>query len=289
MAGGLKGIGGGNAGGPKKSTRTPRPIKPPGVYVNGKAVAKAVRQGTVAPATAPPPPPQQASLGIEPDALEEFKALAAAGGSPQYAEYLDFSVATRRGLEQELDTVLNALDAASRRQADLHARSADPQSIAGGNGYNENDATKDSGDQELLALLEARNADLETQLTQVWDELLVMDEGQKRLSRGVDDAERGALAAQDRAAKEIVKLRSELSGYAMVVQKLTSSAAYSASPSPIVLTRFRCALLNEPSYRGILLPLLLYFLCFFAKCVLWWRAAAANEFSGTLNSFVAHR
>ena len=218
LAGGLKGIGGGNAGGPKKSTRTPRTIKPPGVYVNGKAVAKAVRQGTAAPAPPLPPPQQQASLGIEPDALEEFKALAAAGGSPQYAEYLDFSVATRRGLEQELDTVLNALDAANRRQADLHARSANSQSNASGDGYSENDAARGNGDQELLTLLEARNADLETQLTQVWDELLVMDEGQKRLSRGVDDAERGALAAQDRASKEIAKLRSELSGCAMIEQ-----------------------------------------------------------------------
>jgi hypothetical protein len=218
LSGGLKGISGGVAGGPKKAARTPRPIKPPGVYVNGKAVAKAARQG---PAAAAPPP--RASLTIEPDALAEFQALAAAGGGgSRYAAYLDFSVAARRLLEQEVDAVVGALDAANRKQADLHARSADSWSAANGSGYLDDDDEPTGGggassgagsDRELLALLEARNADLEGQLTHVWDELLVKDEGQKRLSRGVEDAERGALAAQDRASKEIAKLRSELNGY----------------------------------------------------------------------------
>ena len=221
---GIKGIASG--GGAKAKGRTPRPIKPPGVYVNGKATAKAVRQ-TMKPEEPPPVPPERlealaassaaaaasssaaaaVSLQMDDDALEEYRELAE-GGSSQYSSYLNFSLEARLKLEGDVSEVLGLLETAAGRAGEI-------SSAASSGGWDKSSrpaAAQDlaAADDELLALLEERNADLEGQLTGAWDEVMVKDEGLRRAARALDDAQQRAAAAADRAAKELAKANAEI-------------------------------------------------------------------------------
>ena len=222
---GIKGIASG--GGAKAKGRTPRPIKPPGVYVNGKATAKAVRQ-TMKTEEPPPVPPERlealaassaaaaasssaaaVSLQMDDDALEEYRELAE-GGSSQYSSYLNFSLEARLKLEGDVSEVLGLLETAAGRAGEIS--SAASSTSGGWDKSSRPAAAQDlaAADDELLALLEERNADLEGQLTGAWDEVMVKDEGLRRAARALDDAQQRAAAAADRAATELAKANAEI-------------------------------------------------------------------------------
>jgi hypothetical protein len=209
----LRGIGGGPA---KK--RTPRPIKPPGVYVNGKATSKTERslidQKSSSFSNPPPPPPvrdsvsnhkeqHQESLKMDPDHFEEFQEMNSHGTSQDFRAYADYSVNIREKLEMDMNAVLDMLDQASGTANKLSSESKKP--VVQGNSIADN-----LNDKELLSLVENRNQEVENQLTAVWDQLLLKDEANKKLSSSLEQCQKELLDSQNKAAQEISQSSAKL-------------------------------------------------------------------------------
>lgn len=209
----LKGI----SGGPSKK-RTPRPIKPPGVYVNGKATSKSERammdqKSTSSssfsdPVAAPQPPAVRTetssikkhneSLKMSAEQLEAFEEMISNGSSQEFRAYSDYSLNIREKLELDLNAVLDMLDQASGDMNNLSQESKNTPHTR--NTRDDNDGLSD---RDLLSLLEDRNQVVENQLTAVWDELLVKEEATKQLSLSLDAVQKDLIDSQNKAAQEI--------------------------------------------------------------------------------------
>jgi hypothetical protein len=197
----LKGVSGGKA----NKSRTPRPIKPPGVYVNGKATSKASKTDSATDDAPVPIQPRRevGSMEIEKSKLELYRQQAS-DGSETFQAYLSFSMGARSQLEMDIASAFELLDTAATRFSKICDEHVDVQN-------HPSDDDEEDGGHDLLALLEERNESLESQLTSVWDELLLKDESYKRLSKMFDDFQHETIAAHDKAAKEIARANKELS------------------------------------------------------------------------------
>jgi hypothetical protein len=143
------------------------------------------------------------SLHVDSSALDEFKALAEKG-SDGFRDYLDFSVQARAKLENDVLSVLHLLEEANKCASELES-----ECVQGTSAHHEREDV--GGDGDLIKALEARNIELEEQLTEVWDELIIKDENLKKTQRQLDDAQKDQIAQAERTSKSFAKQANELS------------------------------------------------------------------------------
>lgn len=220
----LKGISS-NSSVPKKKG-TIRNIKPPGVYVNGKATSKSERSlmdktpSSSSFSDAPPPPPvvhkpsiktsnsdsnqygnHNESLKMDPEQFKEFEEIISNGSSQEFRAYSDYSINIREQLEMEFNDVLAMLE-----QSSSEVNKLTDQSIKNTNHKN----VIQDDDASLLSLVEDRNLEVENQLTSVWDELMIKDEIEKQLTASLDKVNKELIASQKKATQQITQNNAKL-------------------------------------------------------------------------------
>lgn len=213
----LKGISGGSPSVPKKKG-TLRNIKPPGVYVNGKATSKSERSlmdkksssSSFSDDPPPPPPPvisetHNESLKIDPTQFEEFEEIMSNGSSQEFRAYSDYSINIREKLELDLNAVLDMLEQSSGEVNTLSTSTHTDK--------NNNDRLDNLSDGELLKLVEDRNLEVENQLTAVWDELMIKDEASKQMNLSLEKANNDLMESQKKATQEISQNNAKLNMY----------------------------------------------------------------------------
>ena len=150
-------------------------------------------------------------------ALDHLRELAE-GCSAGFLSYLDFTVESRLALEAEVDEVMALLDRAKTASSDLAKQGGGASSVAAVTAADE--AAK-AGDRELLRLLEARNEELEGQLTVAWDELLASQGRQEALASELTAGRRALADERRRAAAEVSEARAGRQQYKVEVAAMS--------------------------------------------------------------------